>query len=107
MGRLRFFIFDKTKRKLILIRDHIGRLPLYYSKRNKDFILSSNLGRLVDTNKLPKEIDIRSLNLYLAFRYIPGEKTIFKIFVKSCPGPVFVTTLIPGISRSGNSGSPL
>jgi len=85
-GVFAFFIFDNVKRKLILVRDQVGRIPLYYSDFNGKFIFSSNLNEIIKIKGFPKEIDLSALNLYLTFRYIPGEKTIFKNIRKVLPG---------------------
>jgi len=85
-GAFAFFIFDRAKRKLILVRDQVGRIPLYYSHFNGKFIFSSNLNDIIERKAFPKEIDLSALNLYLTLRYIPGEKTIFKNIHKVLPG---------------------
>ncbi len=85
-GAFAFHIFDKTKRKLILVRDQIGRMPLYYSDLSNRFIFSSDLSEIVKSKGFPREIDLGALNFYLAFRYIPEDKTIFRNVRRVLPG---------------------
>ena len=85
-GAFAFYIFDKKKRKLILVRDQVGRMPLYYSELNNRFIFSSNLSEIVKSKGFPREIDLAALNFYLTFRYVPEDKTIFKNVCRVLPG---------------------
>ena len=85
-GAFAFYIFDKMKRKLILARDQVGRIPLYYSCLDDRFIFSSDLSEIVKSEGFPRRIDLDALNSYLTFRYIPEDKTIFKNVYKVLPG---------------------
>lgn len=80
------YVIDKAKRELILARDQIGRVPLYFSKIGDQFIFSSDLGEIVGSEGFSREIDPISLNYYLALRYIPADRTIFKNVRRVLPG---------------------
>ena len=85
-GAFAFYILDKTKRELILVRDQVGRIPLYYTTLGNRFIFSSDLSEIVKSKGFPKKIDLSALNSYLTLRYIPGDKTIFKNVRRVLPG---------------------
>ena len=85
-GAFACYVFDKAKRELILVRDQIGRVPLYFSKVGDRFIFSSDINEIVKSEGFPREIDPISLNYYLALRYIPADRTIFKNVHRVLPG---------------------
>ncbi len=85
-GAFACYVLDKAKRELILARDQIGRVPLYFSKLGNRFIFSSDLSAIVKSEGFPREIDPVSLNYYMALRYIPADRTIFKNVRRVLPG---------------------
>ena len=85
-GAFACYVLDKAKRELILARDQIGRVPLYFSELEDRFIFSSDLSEIVKSEGFPREIDPASLNYYLALRYIPADRTIFKNVRRVLPG---------------------
>lgn len=85
-GAFSICIIDKEKEILYLIRDQVGRKPLYFSDVNGRFAFSSDVKSLLKIPRFPKEIDLRALNFYLTYRYIPHELSIFKHIIKVPPG---------------------
>lgn len=85
-GAFACYVIDKAKRELILARDQIGRVPLYFSELGDRFIFSSDISEIVKSEGFPREIDPVSLNYYLALRYIPADRTIFKNVRRVLPG---------------------
>ncbi len=85
-GAFACYVFDKAKRELILARDQIGWVPLYFSELEDRFMFSSDLSEIVKSEGFPREIDPVSLNYYLALRYIPADRTIFKNVRRVLPG---------------------
>jgi len=77
-GMFAIAIYDKEKQKITLIRDRIGKKPLYYSSHNGYFIFASELKSLMLYPDFKKEIDKNSLNLFLFYGYITAPHTIFK-----------------------------
>ena len=76
-GAFSICIIDKEKEILYLIRDQVGRKPLYFSDVNGRFAFSSDVKSLLEIPRFPREIDLRALNFYLTYRYIPQELSIF------------------------------
>ena len=99
-GTFACYVFDKAKRELVLARDQIGRAPLYFSELGDRFIFSSDISEIVKSEGFPGEIDPISLNYYLALRYIPADRTIFKNIRKVLPG-TFVSYQIDSGDLSG------
>ncbi|HLE25192.1 MAG TPA: asparagine synthase (glutamine-hydrolyzing) [Thermodesulfobacteriota bacterium] len=76
-GAFSICIIDKEKEILYLIRDQVGRKPVYFSDANGRFAFSSDVKSLLEIPSFPREIDLRALNFYLTYRYIPQELSIF------------------------------
>lgn len=80
-------IWDKTKKKLYLIRDRVGVKPLYYFKdtlTNKFFFSSSIRSLILNLKK--KQINEQALNYYFNLGRNDSNETIFKNIFKLMPG---------------------
>jgi len=85
-GMFAFAIWDRRKRRLFIARDRLGIKPLYYYAGPGFLAFASEIKALLQHPGVPREIDLQSLDLYLALRYVPGPKTIFKGIFKLQPG---------------------
>ena len=84
-GMFAFSLHDITKRKLFLVRDHIGIKPLFYSFNRNYVIWGSEIKALLASNLIKRELNIDALGQFLAWEYIPGEATLFKSIYKLEP----------------------
>src|SRR5262249_28304425 len=85
-GMFAFAIWDRRRRRLFIARDRLGIKPVYYYI-GKDFVaFASEIKSLLEHPKVPREIDVHSLDLFVALRYVPGPRTIFKNIFKLQPG---------------------
>jgi len=82
IGMFAFVIFDKKKNEIFCARDRLGIKPLYYFWDGKNFAFASELKALLSFSFVKKEIDLKSLSLYMQFQYIPAPRTIFKNIFK-------------------------
>src|SRR5215831_4889255 len=73
-GMFAFAIWDRRHKRLLLARDRLGIKPLYYYCGPDFFVFASEIKSLFHHPKVPKEIDVHALDLYLALRYIPGPR---------------------------------
>jgi len=85
-GMFAFAIYDKTEDLLFVARDRLGIKPLHYYFNGKVFVFGSELKSLLQFPGLPREIDLKSLNKYLTFEYVPAPNTIYKNIYKLQPG---------------------
>ncbi len=91
-GMFAIALFDRREEKLILARDRHGIKPLYYYVDKADFVFGSELRPLMKYPFFRKEINTSSLQLMLALKYIPGERTIFNKTSKLTPGTAVVVS---------------
>ena len=77
-GFFAFALYDKPQNRLILCRDRLGVKPLYYFDHQQTFAFASSLNALKQNNAFPTGFDMESLAEYLAFQYVPRDKTVFQ-----------------------------
>lgn len=85
-GMFAFCLYDSTEHRLFLARDRAGEKPLFYSHISSSLFFASELKALMAVPEFPREIDPDSLNFYLAYGYVPGERCMLKHARKLLPG---------------------
>src|SRR5689334_18773353 len=85
-GMFAFAIWDRRQKRLLLVRDRLGIKPVYYYTGKDFFVFASEIKSLLQHPKVPREVDRQALDLYLALRYVPGPRTVFKNIFKLQPG---------------------
>lgn len=85
-GMFAFSLHDIARRKLFLVRDHVGIKPLFYSFNRKYVVWGSEIKALLASNLIERELNVDALGQFLAWEYIPGEATLFKYIYKLEPG---------------------
>ncbi len=91
-GQFSFCLYDKSAQKLLLARDRMGILPLYYYHAGDTFIFSSELKALLCSG-VPKNINENALVSYLRFGYIPSPECILANAHKLMPAHFLVFDL--------------
>jgi asparagine synthase (glutamine-hydrolysing) len=74
-GEFTLVIIDHLKTKIFLIRDRIGKKPLYWFKNNRYFLFASELKAIIATGAVPQKPSLEALSSYLYFGYIPQDTT--------------------------------
>lgn len=92
-GMFAFALHDSTKHKLFLVRDHIGIKPLYYSYNQRRLVWGSEIKALLASGLVSRDLDIDALAEFLAWEYIPGNRTLFKTIHKLKPGEMIEINL--------------
>jgi asparagine synthase (glutamine-hydrolysing) len=77
-GMFAIAIWDAPRRRLVLARDRFGIKPLYYGVRDGLLSFASELKTLTAQPRFEREIDLQALESYLAFNWIPGERSIYR-----------------------------
>jgi asparagine synthase (glutamine-hydrolysing) len=85
-GMFAFALWDRHEKTLFLARDRIGKKPLHYALSGEGIVFASELKALLAHPSIPREIDLKSLNRYLTYEYVPAPDTIFKSIKKLEPG---------------------
>jgi asparagine synthase (glutamine-hydrolysing) len=85
-GMFAFAIWDRRQKRLLLVRDRVGIKPVYYHAGKDFFVFGSEIKSILQHPRVPREVDREALDMYLALRYVPGPRTIFKEIFKLQPG---------------------
>jgi asparagine synthase (glutamine-hydrolysing) len=85
-GMFAIALHDSRKRKLFLVRDHVGIKPLYYVFTDKHILWGSEIKVLLAADMVERELDVDALGQLLIWEYIPGKATLFKGVNKLEPG---------------------
>lgn len=93
-------VHDPQKKKLVLFRDRFGIKPLYYTVNNSGFYFSSEIKPLLKAPEAVCELDRDLLPAYFTYRYIPGDRTLFKGINKLLPGSILVVNTDSGTTKT-------
>lgn len=84
-GMFAIAIFDKRTNSLFIARDRVGEKPLYYSYDDNRLIYCSEIkGILPCINNV--EVELKALEQFMAFNYVPSPITMFKGIYHLKPG---------------------
>jgi asparagine synthase (glutamine-hydrolysing) len=72
-----FAIWDEPRRRLWVVRDRLGKKPLYYAESQGTLRFASELKAIVADPAVPREIDADAMRLYLRYGYVPSPHTIY------------------------------
>lgn len=84
-GMFAFAIWDKSEKKLTVVRDRMGVKPLYYCFYNETFYFASEQKALFSAG-IPLKISNDGLEEYLFNRFVAGENTLYENVKKVLPG---------------------
>jgi len=87
-GIFAFAIWDARRKELVIARDRMGIKPLYYTEAAGQLIFGSEMKVLLAHPDVARDIDLISLNEYLAFEYVPSPRTIIRNVHRLEPGHI-------------------
>jgi asparagine synthase (glutamine-hydrolysing) len=85
-GMFAFALWDEPRRRLWLVRDRLGKKPLYYAEANGSIRFASELKAIVADETFPRDIDPAAIGLYLRYGYVPSPHSIYAHARKLPPG---------------------
>jgi asparagine synthase (glutamine-hydrolysing) len=85
-GMFAFALWDATRRRMLIARDHLGIKPLYYWEGRGELVFGSELKAVVAHPTVPRAVDPVALDHFLTIEYIPAPGTIFQGIHKLPPG---------------------
>jgi asparagine synthase (glutamine-hydrolysing) len=85
-GMFGIALWDRRQRALLLARDRAGIKPLHYAIRDGRLYFGSEIKSLIAAGAIDRDIDVEALDHYLAFLYVPRDRSIFKGVSKLPPG---------------------
>jgi asparagine synthase (glutamine-hydrolysing) len=92
-GMFAISLFDKKTNELYLVRDRIGKKPLYYWYENQNIVFASELKPIMECPEFPKDINKGVIKRYIYQQCVNEPYSIFKNVYKVEPGQIVRFTL--------------
>jgi asparagine synthase (glutamine-hydrolysing) len=86
IGMFAFAAWDRSNRRLTLVRDRLGIKPLYWGEVDGSLVFSSELKALKLVPGWRGEIDRDALASFLRYSYVPSPNSIYRGINKLAPG---------------------
>jgi asparagine synthase (glutamine-hydrolysing) len=77
-GMFAIALYDRVKRRLMLVRDHVGIKPLYYALGADGIVFGSEVKVLLASGRVGRTLDVDALGQYLSWEYVPGAGTLLR-----------------------------
>ncbi|WP_298459531.1 asparagine synthase (glutamine-hydrolyzing) [uncultured Cellulomonas sp.] len=85
-GQFAFIAHDRLTGITHLVRDRLGILPLHYTLRRSRLVAASEVKAILAVLPSTPDVDLESLDAYLARRAVPAPHTLFAGIKKVPPG---------------------
>ncbi len=89
-GQFAIALWDERNRRLCLIRDRPGILPLFFSRQRNSVVFGSEVKALLPTFSHPPELDPQALKQIFTLWVPLSPRTIFKNVEEVAPGEMVV-----------------
>ncbi|MCA9320603.1 MAG: asparagine synthase (glutamine-hydrolyzing), partial [Planctomycetes bacterium] len=77
-GMFAIALLDRREGSLLLVRDRLGKKPIYWTDQAGVFYFASELKALVAVPELRFSLDHRALDAYFTFQYVPAPMTVYR-----------------------------
>jgi asparagine synthase (glutamine-hydrolysing) len=91
-GMFAFAIWDAPRRELHLVRDRLGKKPLYYGWRDGQFVFASELKALWALAPGEWKPHAESIARFLYWSYVPGRETCYADVYQLLPAHLLTLT---------------
>jgi asparagine synthase (glutamine-hydrolysing) len=92
-------VYDRRRRRLVLMRDHVGIKPLYVDFGGGALVFGSEVKVVLAAGMTKPDLDIDALGEFLAWEYVPGSRTLLKSVRKLLPAHVAVLDIDTWVYR--------
>ncbi|MBR2723454.1 MAG: asparagine synthase (glutamine-hydrolyzing), partial [Lentisphaeria bacterium] len=96
-GMFAIALYDRKAKILYLLRDRVGKKPLFYFQYGRALAFASELSALKQHDAMPRELDMQSVSDYLSLLYVPCPATIYKNVFKANPSEMLIFDIKSGI----------
>ncbi len=88
IGMFAFALWDRHARVLFLVRDRLGKKPLYWGQFGELLLYGSELKALRQHAGWEASIDNEAMAAFLRFGYVPAPRSIYRGIQKLPPGAI-------------------
>ncbi|HEY6124769.1 MAG TPA: asparagine synthase (glutamine-hydrolyzing) [Steroidobacteraceae bacterium] len=89
-GQFAFALWDRKRRRLLLVRDRAGILPLYYARVAGGVAFGSEVKTLIASGLVQPAMDAVGLDELMTFWAPVAPRTVFKGVSQVCPGEMVI-----------------
>ena len=89
-GQFAFALWDRPRRRMLLLRDRTGILPLYYTRTREGVLFASEVKALLASGQVRVALDPNGLDETFTFWAPLAPQTMFKGIAQVCPGEMIV-----------------
>jgi asparagine synthase (glutamine-hydrolysing) len=89
-GMFAIAIHDARRDRLVLIRDRVGKKPLYYAVQDGALVFASEIKGILRYPGVSRTPDYRAIHEYLSLQYVPSPMTAFTGISKLPPAHLLV-----------------
>jgi asparagine synthase (glutamine-hydrolysing) len=77
-GMFAIALWDGKRKMGILVRDRVGKKPLYYTQLDGAVYFASEIKSLLQIPNFKRKINLEALHHYLSYKHVPSPMTIFQ-----------------------------
>ncbi len=81
-GMFSIAIWDNVEKTLFLARDRLGKKPLYYYRKDNQFVFASEIKAILAAPDIDRTIRNDAVKDFFFYQYVPETKSIFKYIDK-------------------------
>jgi asparagine synthase (glutamine-hydrolysing) len=83
-------LFDARRKRLHLVRDHLGSHSLFYSSRGDQVLFGTTIHAILGSGLVSRELSTRGMNAYFGSTNIPAPDTMFQDILCVRPGSMAI-----------------
>ena len=76
-GMFAIALWDRRRRRFVLVRDRLGKKPVYYAWLRDGLVFGSELKCVMQCNDIPTDLDHEAIYHYFTLGYIPNPASIY------------------------------
>jgi asparagine synthase (glutamine-hydrolysing) len=89
-GMFAFALWDRTRRRLLLARDRLGKKPLFYRAAGGELWFASEVRAILEDPDVPRRMNLRAVDAFLQYQYVPHPLSAFDGIEKLPPAHTLV-----------------
>jgi asparagine synthase (glutamine-hydrolysing) len=89
-GQFAIALWDKAKQRLLLIRDRVGIVPLFYTIHHGKLIFASEVKAILKARKQSPVLNLTALDQLMTFWSPVSPNTVFKDIFEISPGKMLI-----------------
>ena len=89
-GQFAIALYDKNKKTLMLVRDHVGICPLFYTACDERIIFASEIKAILEYPKIEQRINMKAVDQLMNYPGVVSPDTFFKNIYSVKPGHMLI-----------------